>query len=185
MRRSKLTSSALAQYRGSSDVFADYKHEARDRRHMAGFQFGAEQKEKAVEAVVDAAIGGGVAYGLGYYQGRSNGMPEFFHLGYDLWAALALWSVGIFGEGYLGERNAQYVNAAGHGAFAFWAGNLGSKMGCEARATANQPPCGSPTPTDGTIENRYGPFTSTPALTTPAKTGAGVGGWNYRAAHVR
>lgn len=103
-------------------------------------------KEKAAEAAADLmelALAGGAAFGVGYWIGNIKGVHaaegtdptedlKLFGMDKDLIVGIGLAGVGLTGLG--GKRASGYAKAAATGVLSYWAGSAGERMAIE-RAT--------------------------------------------------
>lgn len=106
-------------------------------------------KEKAKVAagdVMELALAGGAAFGVGYWIGNIKGTHamegtdptedlKLFGMDKDLVVGLALAGVGVSGLG--GSRVAGAAKAAGTGVLSYWAGSAGERIAIE-RATEEE-----------------------------------------------
>ena len=103
-------------------------------------------KEKAAamaEDVMDVALAGGAAFGIGFYMGNIKGQAvvdqvdptedlKLFGIDKDLLVGATLGGLGL--SGVAGKKASPYFKSAGVGVLSYWAGSAGERMAIE-RAT--------------------------------------------------
>ena len=133
--------------------------------------------DRTSEMAAEGALSTLAAFGVGWYQGRNNGMPELLGFGFDWWGAGLFWLAGLFGGEYLGSYD-RWAFSIGTGLANAAAVNAGNRLGCQQRAASGLGACGAPQPANNGVDPRLGPFpASTP---TPAMGGGATKGWDYR-----
>ena len=95
---------------------------------------------ESAETVMDLALAGAGAFGVGYYVGgikrdiaagaATEEDLKLFGMDKDLLAGLVLAGVGV--TGLAGKKTSGYLTAAGTGVLSYWAGNMGETMAMEA-----------------------------------------------------
>lgn len=89
------------------------------------------KQEHATNMVVRKALVAGTAAGLGFWQGYKGEMPELLGVGADLWIGGGASVVALFADELgLDDKTAEYIDAVGTGALAYWAANQGNIYGC-------------------------------------------------------
>lgn len=105
-----------------------------------------EKSAQAAEAVMDVALAGGAAFGIGYYMGNIKGQAvldgvdptedlKLFGVDKDLLVGALVGGVGL--TGLAGKKASPYFKSAGVGVLSYWAGSAGERMAIERAMEAD------------------------------------------------
>lgn len=115
------------------------------------------KQEHATNMVVRKALVAGTAAGLGFWQGYKGEMPELLGVGADLWIGGGASVVALFADELgLDDKTAEYIDAVGTGALAYWAANQGNMYGVKKSETSTS---GIP---EGTDPAQFAPVGNAP-----------------------